>query len=69
MGMNFLFLAFSVTASTFGVSVGFQLHRSQAFSLKSTALFYEIPKKGEKREVGRLLKNIIFPGIYCTLKH
>ena len=27
-------------------------------------VFYEIPKKGEKREIGRLIKNIIFPGIY-----
>lgn len=33
-----------------------------AFSL--SPLYYEIPKKGEKREIGRLIKNIIFPGIY-----
>ena len=25
---------------------------------------YEIPKKGERRDIGRLLKNVIFPGIY-----
>merc|ERR1711871_45134 len=30
----------------------------------SSPLHYEIPKKGERREIGRLIKNIIFPGIY-----
>eukprot|EP01038_Epipyxis_sp_PR26KG_P004833 gene4833-6773_t len=34
------------------------------YQLTNTRLWYNYFKKGEKKEVGRLLKNIIFPGIY-----
>jgi len=49
----------------FQASSAFQRIPSHNFPTKSsTSHFYEIPKKGEKRDIGRLIKNIIFPGIY-----
>lgn len=44
---------------------GFTIHNTRQYS--KTALYYNYDKKlkeGQKKEIGRLWKNIIFPGIY-----
>lgn len=42
----------------------YAFHQGVARSPSLNIHHYEIPKKGEKRDLGRLLKNVIFPGIY-----
>jgi hypothetical protein len=61
-----IFVSTSVLLILISFSAGFLSPSHPKGPATQQRLYYEIPKKNEKRELGRLLKNIIFPNIYTS---
>lgn len=69
--MRSLVLSFFLIATEVAIVSCFQSFQGSGVRLQSTAIYYDFLTRkgdGEKKEIGRLIKNIMFPGSRGSMK-